>query len=175
MALASADGAPRWHASSSDPREQQPLSREGDPHGSMHIKRRMSWDDIYAPRGPALLLSVRCFKPSSLESPASVRRVFVHYSGENHDAMAATDFEALTADMSAARAITDGRGRVLFRGATATARARPLKRLLDRGRRALAWSLAKVGHLRFSTLTSNRLPASTDSDRPQSRSATCHP
>ena len=166
MALASADGAPRWHASSSDPREQQPLSREGDPHGSMHSKRRVSWDDVYAPRGPALLLSVRCFKPSSLESPASVRRVFVHYSGENHDAMAATDFEALTADMSAARAIADGRGRVLFRGATATARARPLKRLLDRGRRALAWSLAKVGHLRFSTLTSNRLPASTDPDYP---------
>ena len=145
MALASADGAPRWHASSSDPREQQPLSREGDPH----VKRRVSWDDAYAPRGPALLLSVRCFKPSSLESPASVRRVFVHYTGENHDAMAATDFETLTADMSAARAIADGRGRVLFRGATAAARARPITLLLERGRRALAWSVAKVDHLPY--------------------------
>jgi hypothetical protein len=89
---------------------------------------------------------VRCFKPSSLESPASVRRVFVHYTGEKHDAMAATDFDALTADMSAARAIADGRGRVLFRGATAAVRARPLTLLLDRGRRALAWSFSKVGH-----------------------------
>ena len=109
----------------------------------------MSWDDAYAPRGPALLLSVRCFKPSSLESPASVRRVFVHYTGENHDAMAATDFETLTADMSAARAIADGRGRVLFRGATAAARARPITLLLDRGRRALAWSVAKVDRLPY--------------------------
>ena len=144
MALASADGAPRWHASSSDPREQQPLSREGDPH----IKRRVSWDATTAPRGPALLLSVCCFKPSNLESPASVRRVFVHYTGENHDAMAATDFEALSADLSAARAIADGRGRVLFRGATAAAPL-PFTLLLDRARRALAWSVAKVDHLSF--------------------------
>ena len=76
--------------------------------------------------------------------------------------MAAADFEALSADMSAARAIADGRGRVLFRGATAAAHARPRTLLLDRVRRALAWSVAKVCHRhpRFHpTLCLSHLPA----------------
>ena len=68
-----------------------------------------------------------------------MRRVFTTYAGEGDAAtMAVTDFERLSADWSAARAIAHGRGRVLFRGAAAASA--PLTVMLGGCKRALGWA-----------------------------------
>ena len=71
--LSSAEGAPRWHASSSIPREQS--SAYGQRRG---VIRRLSWDaslptPANASQGPALLLSARrCMARTSTRSPALI-------------------------------------------------------------------------------------------------------